>query len=183
MGNKTVDERKELTRFIIDIEQDMFASVQTSELSSCQENLKTFRVMRWMNHSTHGDEFLDSYFQDLVDAQQEGRNLMTEKYAIIQGLIPSDVTETMESVIYFETQWLGALKDRYPNLLKRFGGFKPYFEAELQVISEKSLDLYHKEIIDGVKAGRNLVQERYENLYRYLGHNSLEEANAKGVSV
>ena len=181
MEEKTADERKELIKSIIDIEQDMFVSVQTSESSPCQENLKTFRVMRWMNHSTHGDEFLDSYYQDLVEAQQEERNLMTEKYAIIQGLIPSNVTDTMNYIILFETQWLGELKEKYPNLFRKVGGFNAYFEAELQVISKKSLDLYHKEVMDGVNTDRNLVKERYENLYRYLGYNSLEEVNAKSA--
>lgn len=183
MEGKTVEDRKALVKSIIDAEQEMFVEVRSLDgVSPCQERLKTFRLMRWMTHSAHNDDFLKSYFQDLAKARQEGRNLMTEKYAVMDGYIPSEVTETMKFIVFSETQWMDDLKKRYSNIFKRQGGFKAYLEADLQVLSQRSLRLYYKEVLAGINAERNLVEERYENLYKLLGHNSLEEVNAKAAS-
>lgn len=184
MEEKKIDERNELVEPIIDLEQDMFVAVRALDESSvCQENLKTFRLMRWMTHSAHGEEFLESYLQDLVEATQAGRNLMTEKYAIMEGYFPSTITETMKFIVFSEKRWMEDLKKRYPNIFRDQGNFQRYIEADLQILSQRSLQFYYKEVMDGLNTECNLVEERYENLYRRLGYCSLEEVNARPAPV
>ena len=44
-------------------------------------DLATFRIMRISQYSAWGEELLESCLADLRAAQNQGRNLMTEKYA------------------------------------------------------------------------------------------------------
>ena len=79
------------------------------------------------------------------------------------------------------------LNAKYPLCFSSQGqGFKTYAASELQTLSPQSMELYSKEVKDALVAGRNLLQERYENLYRRLGYASLDlveqeaENKAKG---
>ena len=82
-------DRKQLLEKIIAREAAMFIAVKASEPADCQEMLKTFYLMREMSHSVLAADTLTSYLQDLETAAAAGRNLMTEKYARMENLIPS----------------------------------------------------------------------------------------------
>lgn len=182
------ENRESLIDSIIDLEQDMFTAVNNrGGESPCQQRLKTFRLMRWMTHSVHTVEYLESYLQDLQAAKKADRNLMTEKYARMEGLIPSNVTPEIQFTVDAEASWMDELKTKYPRCFSAQGhGFKTYAASELQTLSPHSMELYHKEVKDALAAGRNMLQERYENLYRRLGYASLDlvekeaEEKAKG---
>lgn len=168
--------RESLIESITDLEQDMFTAVNNrGGESPCQQRLKTFRLMRWMTHSVHTLEYLESYLRDLQAAKESDRNLMTEKYARMEGLIPSHITPEISFVVDTESTWMDELKTRYPFCFSTQGqGFKTYAASELQTLSPESMTLYNQEVKDALVAGRNLLQERYENLYRRLGYASLE---------
>ena len=182
------DNRESVIDSIIDLEQDMFTAVNNrGGASRSQQRLKTFRLMRWMTRSVHALDYLESYLKDLQAAKEAGRNLMTEKYAKMEGLIPSNVTAEISFVVDTEATWMDELKAKYPLCFSSQGqGFKTYAASELQTLSPQSMELYSKEVKDALVAGRNLLQERYENLYRRLGYASLDlveqeaENKAKG---
>ena len=170
------DNRESVIDSIIDLEQDMFTAVNNrGGESPCQQRLKTFRLMRWMTHSVHKLDYLESYLQDLQEAKKADRNLMTEKYGRMEGLIPSNVTPEISFTVDTEATWMDELKTKYPRCFSQQGqGFKTYAASELQTLSSRSMELYYNEVKDALAAGRNLLQERYENLYRRLGYASLD---------
>ena len=76
--------RTQLVQDIIGIEWDMFSNVHnTGGKASCQNDREDFVIMRKSQFSTWSDETLASYLADLVKAQQDRRNLMSEKYGFM----------------------------------------------------------------------------------------------------
>ena len=74
--------KDELIDAIVQIEWPMFAGVNNEGgKAACQMDLATFRIMRISQYSAWGEELLESCLADLRAAQNQGRNLMTEKYA------------------------------------------------------------------------------------------------------
>ena len=80
--------KQELTQEIIDLELDMFLNVRAREPASCQENPEAFRFHRGVLFSVWSEAALESYRDDLIRANAEGRNLMTLKYARMENSIP-----------------------------------------------------------------------------------------------
>ena len=177
-----------LIREIIVMEEEMFTAVNSSNpdaKSTCQEQLKTFELMRWMTHSVHSGEYLACYLQDLKAAVEADRNMMTEKYAIMQGLIPMVLNDGILFIVTTEWAWLEDLKKEYPNIFanQQQSIFKAYLQGELQTLSDECLDLYAKDVQEGLDSGKNLIKGRYENLYGRLGYKSLEEVEAKAKTA
>ena len=79
--------KKELVNEIIDLELDMFVNVRSRYPVSCQENPKAFRLHRGSQFLVWSEETLLSYRDDLVEAAAKGDNLMTLKYARMEGII------------------------------------------------------------------------------------------------
>ncbi|MDF2500875.1 MAG: hypothetical protein K0Q77_1589 [Anaerosporomusa subterranea] len=79
--------REQLLKDIIDIETGMFRRLNIGEPMP-EDRIPPFRMMRWMTYSVLTDETLASWLADLRCALQSGRNLLTEKYALIDNLIP-----------------------------------------------------------------------------------------------
>ncbi len=176
----TESSRDTIIQAIVNIEEAMFDRV-TNEggRASCQDQLKTFRMMREIVQVAHSNAFLNEYLKFLTEAQEAGRNLMTEKYAIMQGLIPKDLNDTMEYIVSTEMAWMEEIKKQYPNLFKKEGRFRDYLEGEIQTFSDECVHLYYQEIVEAEMAKKNLVRVRYEKLYELLGRGSLAEANEK----
>ena len=80
--------RKDLLSEIIERELAMFQSVNNrGGRADCQDMPESFRLMREITHAVLSVAFLESYGQDLRRAERDGRNFMTEKYAIMEGQI------------------------------------------------------------------------------------------------
>lgn len=177
--------REQLLGTIVGLEEKMFVSVKASSLSACQQHLRTFAKMRRMSHSVLSNQTLISYLQDLQDAfepiettecsnpptlsemstQSKGelrRNFFTEKYARIEGLIPPlKESPVIDEIVATETAWFHNLQTRIPGLLHASGAFEIYEHAELETYSDRTLELYARDIRAAAKQGRNLVEERY----------------------
>ena len=107
-------DRKQLLEKIIAREAGMFIAVKASEPADCQEMLKTFYLMREMSHSVLAADTLTSYLQDLETAAAAGRNLMTEKYARMENLIPSlNENELIYKIVDIEREWLAEVHKKY----------------------------------------------------------------------
>ena len=55
------------------------------------------------------------------------------------------------------------------------GGFEIYLRGELETYSDQTLELYYQDLLQALREGRNLSEERYSNMSRKLGYGSLEE--------
>ena len=177
LGDEEKTERKRLLlNDIIEIELDMFQRVRTAEPSLCQERPETFKEMRWMTHSILSTETLESYLEDLQKAKAEGRNLLTEKYARMQNVIPPlKANPVIEDIVRIEAGCMKELSEKYPRTFKGVSGFEVYLHSELETYSDKTLELYFSDVSKAEKEGRNLAEERYTMLFQQIGYGSIAE--------
>ena len=182
---RKVPERKVSERLIGEIvekELGMFQAVNNQNgPSPCQERPEAFRLMRWMLFSAMQVDFLESYLADLETAEKSGRNLMVEKYARMDNLIPP-VSEDMDKVAAItdvEARWVRELSSKYPATFPENAGmFRRYHSAELEMFSMKTLSLYEVRLSEALDKGENLARIRYENMAEKIGLPSLDEREA-----
>lgn len=174
-------ENEELIREIVDLELEMFLAVPARERSACQEQPKTFRIMRWMSHSVLPAELLRSILADLERGRDAGRNFMTEKYARMDGLLPPGPFDgRFDEIVEIEAEWMADLSNRFPwTFPGRRKGFRDYMAAELRSFRGETVKLYHWTVCRANAKGRNLAEERYTNLFRRLGYTSIAEYERK----
>ena len=178
---KTFDTRQDLIQLIIELELVMFRKVRACGNAPCQEMPETFRAMRWMAHSVLSERTLSSYLDDLKTAAEAGRNLMTEKYARMDNLIPPlkddpEIISVLDEITAVEKRWMDEFAARYPRIVTGDGSaFSNYLRCELETYSEETLRLYLNDVREALGQGRNLAQESYTNLFKSLGYASLDE--------
>lgn len=174
-------EKNEILDKIIKIEEDMFKEVNSDfeEKASCQDQLKTFRRMRYMSFIVLSSETLQSYYEDLRFALKNDRNLMWEKYARMDDLIPSlNDSPMIDEIIAIEESWLKDVHEKYPLAVNYSPSFKRYAKGELETYSKATLELYLKDLKLAQRAKENLIKQRYEVLYKLMGFKSLDEVEA-----
>lgn len=171
----------ELIEQIVEMELEMFRAVNSSVHSPCQDHLRTFKLMRWMHHSVMPGAMLESYHADLVGARKAGRNFMVEKYARMENRIPPlKQSQAIEDIVDAEIAWMREVAHKYPLTFEGGGeGFKAYLSCELEPLSDRTLGLLREEVERAKKGNRNLVEERYDNLFKRLGYESLEDRENK----
>ena len=114
----------------------------------------------------------------------QGRNLITEKYARMDNLIPPiNRNPLIKSIVALESFWLRDLHDRFPLAVRCDGRFEVYALGELETYSDQTLALYFRDVESAVEAGRNLVEERYEYLYKGIGFASLDEVEQRAQTA
>lgn len=180
MDKQVKEEIDQLIAQIIDLEWEMFRTVNAAEPASCQQNPKTFRLMRWMSHSVHGEELLRSLLADLGRARDEERNMMTEKYARMENRIPPlkdvSVLAMIHEIADIEDRWMTPLREGYPLTFQAQGaGFHHYTVCELETYSEATIEAYYREIQEALERGDNLLEKRYCKLFGRLGYDSLQQ--------
>lgn len=176
-----IPERPALVEEIVEREWEMMRAVVSDGRSLCQERPGTFRAMRRISHSVLSRDTLASYLGDLRNAQVEGRNLVTEKYARMEGQIPpvSDCP-LIPRIVAIESAWMKALCAAFPLTLQAAAGYFARYEAcELETYSDATLTLLYRDVLAGRAAGRNLVRERYEDLFRDLGQGTLADVESR----
>jgi len=164
---------------LVEYERAMFIAVQSKGgPSPCQERQDTFRVMRRMTHSVHDMPTLQALVADFKEAHESGRNLVTEKYARMEDLIPPLSTNPLLDIIAdAEIAFIAEGTKLYPNAmnLKQDPGFRSYLRCELETFSDASLEHYGNTIRKAQETGRNLAVDRYDFLWRELGYGSIVE--------
>ena len=81
-------QRNEIMQRIIDLETEMFMSVNAEEAVPAN-TIPAFKEMRRMTYSVLSDKTVALWLCDLETAKKDGRNVMTEKYALIGDQIPT----------------------------------------------------------------------------------------------
>ena len=177
------EKKDKLIDEIVNIELLMFQNVRTSEPSLCQERPNTFRLMREMGHVVLSSKTLSSYLKDLKNAKSLNRNLLTEKYARMNNMIPPlKKSSILNDIMIIESTWMKELLLKYSFLQKKNSSyFEKYLSSELETYSEETLKLYLKDITEAKEHKRNLAEERYLYLFKKLGYSSLDDLE-KNVS-
>ncbi len=176
-----MDNRDEILDRIVEAELEMFQQVNIGNdgySRACKEKPQTFKLMRGMSHSVLSTETIKSYLSDLMNAQKEKRNLMTEKYALMEELIPHPYhdPELINDIVENELIWMSELREKYPDIIRGDSGyFKKYMICEYETYSEETLRSLRKDILKAKQERRNLPELRYKNLFKRLGYDSIEE--------
>jgi hypothetical protein len=200
-------EKEGIIEKIIEIEWRMFQSVPNiGGTASCQRDRQTFVIMRRSQAASWSEATLESYLADLTEAEEAGRNLLTEKYAWmmkstspreysqIEHLLPvlnPEALSLMESLVKIVLQWEEELSTKYPFVLQRgrpmssaeeiYGAasVETYLRGELSTYSLRTLNLHYADVMKQVSEGVNGAELILEHTIKEYGFTSLEEANNK----
>lgn len=198
---------KSLIDNIIAIEWNEFQKVENEGgRAACQDNRKTFEIARKSQFLSWNEEMLKSYFNDLTKATEEGRNLLTEKYArmmestapdkyeIIKDKLPAisdNMKKLIEDIIKIRIKWAEDFAELYPKisgngrLIHSYEdnaystSSETYLRGELSTYSEKSIELYYEYVIKLQEQGKNQAMMIMENTAEAYGYKSLDEAENK----
>lgn len=189
------------------MEWEMFDKVQNcGGRAACQDDAETFSIMRSSQFQAWDRELLESYREDLLYAQAQGRNLLCEKYAYmmertapaeyqrIKAALPVPSLEALylaDMICAAHVVWQEELAKRYPLLTGRgrpirreadgpgVTSFETYLRGELLTYSVETLRLYAALVERNQKERINLCEQVLRNTVLQYGFSSLEEAEAR----
>jgi len=168
-----VNRKENLISRIAEIEWNMFSTVKNrGGKASCQEEPETFKIIRTSNFVNWSPATLESYLQDLEEAKNTGRNLMTEKYARMEGLLPPPDKETLlliNKIVAIECGWLEELAKKSPHLKPArpiyseddsawITSSETYARGELATYSRRTIELYHEDLLDIKSKNLNRIE-------------------------
>lgn len=181
--------RQETIDEIVEYELEMFLNVSARGNASCQENPDGFRFFRTVMFETWSDEVLTSYLGDVLAAREAGRNLLTIKYARMEGLIAvENDSPFIQKIVEIEVKWAWEIAAMYPNLQRRgrpieedtpqSTSTRTYLKGELETYSTETLELYYAYMKENFDKGNNLLKLRLEKMVQGSGFASLDAAEA-----
>jgi hypothetical protein len=182
-------EKNELLEHVLDMEWEMFAAVKSAQPVSCQSSPDKFRAIRGSVFEMWSDEMLASYLIQLTVSKMQGRNLLTEKYARMDNLIPP-LTESpfLDEIVEINELWQNELQKNFPALYKcccrsteQTGdgrNFSVYLRSELETYGDNTLELYYAKIKHAYDQKRNLSIEALQHLIEKSGYKDLEHAES-----
>ena len=169
-----------LVEEIVQHEWEMMMELVAGRPELFQERLGTFRTMREITHSALSPDTLRSYLGELRQARLAGRNLLDEKRALLERRLPAARNPIVPRIVAIETAWMAELCDRFPFTFRGdLADFSQTLECELATLSDPTVMLLYRDLLAAREAGRNLVRERYEALFRRLARGTLEEVEAE----
>lgn len=174
---------------VLEAEWRMFVRVRSARHAPCQSAPDNFKTIRSSLFETWTQEMLASYLADLEQAEAEGRNLLAEKYARMDNLIPPlSNSPLIDIIVTMESNWQEELERRYPALYRRCcrsmdetgdgRNFGIYLGCELETYGDHTLQLYFENIEAAIAANRNLAVEALHRLVRMNGYRDLDHAES-----
>lgn len=191
---------------LVETEWRLFQQVHNaSGRAACQDDRRTFFIMRASQFASWPEALIDSYAADLARAEAAGHNLIAEKYAwmmentdpqaftALRGLlpvIPKEALALIEQIVAQQLRWRAAFCARYPHLghagrAQRSTedtfvdtSFETYLRGELKTYSLPTLRLLRAFTEELDAAGGNLALLTMEATAKAYGYVSLAEAEA-----
>lgn len=196
-------ERNEIIERIVELEWEMFTSVNNAGgRASCQDDKKTFLIMRRSQSDIWSTDTLKSYLIDIEDATGKKINLMAIKYAHMMEITFPDEYEAIKKdlpqvsavvrriagrIMEYHSAWALEASEKYPKLFSltrpvnatdtRAGhtaSIDNYLKSELLTYSEATLELCLKDTLKAADEGVNLSLEILKNTAESYGFKSLE---------
>jgi hypothetical protein len=185
-------EKDNIIDAILEIELQMFLTVNPQQTSGCQEHPESFKLHRRAQFAPWSEEALGSYLEDLHAAQAHGKNLMRRKYARMQGLLPPvENSPVLEEIVRLKMDWQRAMFRDYPAVMAgarpltaestraQMTSFETYARGELETYSERTLGLLHRDLLEIQARGESLSEKVYDYLVRASGYASLKDTEMK----
>ena len=197
-------EKAPLIAAIIEAEWQMFDKVQNEGgRAACQNDARTFAIMRYSQFAPLPQDVLESYRDDLEQAAQVGRNLLAEKYAyMMEYTDPATFDRTLRDHLPAVSAYKQALCARIANRLirdeQRFAARYPALHAqgrptegaqaddvsvhvyalgELKTYSERTLERYDAWL--RANPEENISVSVHRVMVQLYGYDSLEAAEAR----
>lgn len=197
-------EKDLLITTIIEAEWQMFDKVQNEGgRAACQNDARTFAIMRYSQFAPLPQDVLESYRDDLEQAAQVGRNLLAEKYAyMMEYTDPATFDRTLRDHLPAVSAYKQELCARIANRLIRdeqqFAARYPALHAqgrptegaqaddvsvhvyalgELKTYSERTLERYDAWLRAHPK--ENISINVHRVMVQLYGYDSLEAAEAR----
>ena len=197
-------EKEPLIAAIIEAEWQMFDKVQNEGgRAACQNDARTFAIMRYSQFAPLPQDVLESYRDDLEQAAQVGRNLLAEKYAyMMEYTDPATFDRTLRDHLPAVSAYKQELCARIANRLIRdeqqFAARYPALHAQGRPTEGAQADdvSVHVYALGELKTYSERTLERYDawlrahpeenisiNVHRVMvqlyGYDSLEAAEAR----
>lgn len=197
--------KDELIAKVVDQEWKMFQNVANiGGRAACQDNYDTFNVMRYSQTMAWSEATLASYLEDLTEANAQGRNLLTERYARmmeftepdeyarIQHHLPpleSQAQLLIDKIIEINMEWTEEIRAKFPYIRKRgrpassandtpyTTSVETYLRGELATYSTETLVLYYQNALEQKSKDINGAQIVFDTMVQRYGFKSLDEAN------
>lgn len=189
---------------LIQLEWEMFQQVKNAGgPASCQSDFPTFELMRRSQFLAWPQALQESYCADLLQAKEQGRNLVMEKYAyMMESTHPEEFEQLrpflpeieeaahqiIERIISIQMIWREDFAKAYPHLSGQARlihssedqsddtSFETYLRGELKTYSKRTLTLYGQMTVSFCKENQNLTEQIMEHTVRAYGYDSLEAA-------
>jgi len=199
--------REQKINNIINSEWKMFDKVQNKGgRAYCQDDFETFNIMRKSQYMTWTDTLLENWLDDLLKAENTGRNLISEKYARmmeytapeeyaeISGQLPeitSGQRDIINQIAEIQVGWMDEFSEKYPRLAENARSihssddncentsYETYLKGELSTYSPCTLKSYGHFIVDLYKSGKNLAELTMQNTVILYGYKNLDDAESK----
>ena len=169
-----MNKKQELISEIMKFEWEMFSSVRNrGGRAACQESPETFELIRTSTFLTWSEATLDSYLHDLKEAKEAERNLMTEKYARMEGMgvpVDQEALDLIDNIVKRECIWAEEFMEKYPKVKMARPIYssqdsvyavssETYSRGELATYSKRTLDLYYQDILDMEEKDINRIEQ------------------------
>ena len=190
---------------IVDMEWNMFQNVNNiGGRASCQEDYDTFKINRYSQAENWSEAALKSYLADLEQADRDGRNLLSEKYARMMAstspseyeriahllpLLDDEILSLVDKITNIVIEWEEAVANTYPYIAKRGRSLRSsqdtpfatsvetYLRGELMTYSQRTLELICEHYLQQKSAGLNGSEIILDRMVKRYGYGSLREAN------
>ena len=209
MNNSVIEypEQNELIKEIVALEWEAFDKVRNEGgRAGCQNDHRTFEIMRKSQYMTWPRELLVSYIEDFKAANGVGWNMITEKYGRmmestapdewnkIKGDFPAispEKKQIIEAIVAIQVGWMEDFADKYPKAagnarsihtstdMEYNTSYETYLRGEISTYSDETLKLYGAFIAGLAREERNLAYMTMLNTVKLYGYKSLEELEEK----
>lgn len=197
-------EKDPLIAAIIGAEWQMFDKVQNEGgRAACQNDARTFAIMRYSQFAPLPQDVLESYRDDLAAAAREGRNLLAEKYAyMMEYTDPATFDRTLRdhlpAVSAYKQELCAHIANRLIRDEQQFAALYPALHAqgrptegaqaddvsvhvyalgELKTYSERTLERYDAWL--RAHPEENISVSVHRVMVQLYGYDSLEAAEAR----
>ena len=199
-----LSESEKLMDELVQQEWEQFTQVNNiGGRASCQDDFRTFSIMRKSQYQAWSEEAMASWLSDLREAAQAGRNLLAEKYAWmmrdtdLEGfvrlndalpLLSGEKEALIEELTELEVKSRERFSVRYPALSERGrplrrtdarpgeASVETYARGELTTYSQKTLELLREHYIRLMGMGSDPCEITMEYMVSQYGYASLEDA-------
>lgn len=188
-----------IVKQIVDMEWDLFTNLNnTGGRAFCQDNKEEFYINRTTQWENLTEEIQDSYLNDMLIAEEQGRNMLFEKYAYmmktthpdeyesIKKYLPREdpmKTRVIERIENIVMKWEIEFKEKYPKFAKLCRPTENGIEDELTsarvyLVGEHmtysyTTNLYYFEYVKSLEY--NLVEKIFTDIVKKKGYESIEQ--------